>query len=127
MIRLGVFTDEISLDFEEAVKIAVENNLTKLELRGVWGKNVGKLSKDEVDKIKKITEDYDARVAVVGSPFLKCHLGDVEEYREHIKILDNCIYQAHKYETDLIRVFTFWRVYPIEKYWNSIIEKLKVP
>jgi len=126
MIRLGIFTDEISHDFEEAVRVAVENDLRELELRGVWGKNVGKLSKDEVEKIKKITEDYGARIAVIGSPFLKCHLGDVEEYREHIKILDNCIYQAHKYGTNLIRIFTFWRVYPIEKYWDSIIEKLEV-
>jgi len=126
MIRLGVFTDEISHDFEQAVKFAVENDLKQLELRGVWGVNVGRLSKDQMEKIKRIADDYDARVAVIGSPFLKCHLGDPEECREHAKILDNCIYQAHKYGTNLIRVFTFWRVYPIEKYWDSIIEKLQV-
>lgn len=41
-------------------------------------------------------------------------------------MLDNCIRQAHKYEANLDRVFTFWRVESIEKYWDSIIDRLRV-
>lgn len=126
MIRIGIFTDEISQNFEEAVRFAVENDIKNYELRGVWGKNVGSLSKEEVAKIKSIADDYDAKVAVIGSPFLKCNLGNEEEYRAHIKILDNCIYQAHQYGARIIRIFTFWRLDPIEKYWDSIIGRLKV-
>lgn len=126
MIRIGIFTDEISQDFQEAVKFAVENDIKNYELRGVWSKNVGNLSKEEVAKIKSIADDYGARVAVIGSPFLKCNLGNEEEYRAHVKILDNCIYQAHQYGAKVIRIFTFWRVDPIEKHWDSIIGRLKV-
>jgi L-ribulose-5-phosphate 3-epimerase len=126
MIRIGIFTDEISQDFEEAVKSAVENDIKNYELRGVWGKNVGGLSKEDVAKIKSIADDYGARVAVIGSPFLKCNLGNEEEYRAHVKILDNCIYQAHQYGARIIRVFTFWRLTSVEKYWDSIIGRLKV-
>ena len=127
MIRLGIFTDEISQDFEEAVKFAIENDIKDFEIRGVWRKNVGSLNKEEIARIKSIVDDYGARIAVIGSPFLKCNLNNEEEYRAHIKILDNCIYQAHKYETNIIRIFTFWRVKSIEKYWHSIIDKLRVP
>jgi L-ribulose-5-phosphate 3-epimerase len=126
MIRIGVFTDEISQDFEEAVKFAVENDIKNYELRGVWDKNVGSLSKEDVAKIKSIANDYGAKVVVIGSPFLKCNLGNEEEYRAHVKILDNCIYQAHQYGARIIRVFTFWRLTPVEKYWDSIIGRLKV-
>lgn len=127
MFRLGIFTDEISQDFEEAVKFAIENDIKDFEIRSVWRKNVGRLNKEEIARIKSIVDDYGAKIAVIGSPFLKCNLNNEEEYRAHMKILDNCIYQAHKYETNIIRIFTFWRVTPIEKYWNSIIDKLRVP
>jgi len=126
MIRLGIFTDELSQDFEEAVKVALENDIKNLEIRGVWGKNVGNLNKEEVNRIKSIVNNYGVKVAVIGSPFLKCNLDNPEEYREHIKILNKCIYQAHKYDTTIIRIFTFWRLEPTEGYWDSIIDKLRV-
>jgi sugar phosphate isomerase/epimerase len=107
------------------VKFAIKNDIRNYELRGVWGKNVGSLSKEEVAKIKLIIDNYGAKVAVIGSPFLKCNLGDEEEYQTHMKILDNCIYQAHQYGTRIIRIFTFWRLTPIEKYWDFIIGRLK--
>ncbi len=125
MIRLGIVTDEISQDFEEAVKFALENDLRNLEIRHVWGKNVGNLEREEANKIKLIADNYGARVAVVASPFLKCNLNNPKEYRTHLKILDNCIRQAHTYEANIIRIFTFWRVESIERHWDSIIEKLR--
>ncbi len=126
MIRLGIFTDEISQDLEEAVKVALENDIKNLEIRGVWGKNVRNLSKEDVSRIKSIVDDYGVRVAVIGSPFLKCHLDNSEEYRAHIKMLDNFIYQSHQFETNIIRIFTFWRLEPIERRWGSMIEKLRI-
>ena len=38
MIRMGIFTDEISQDFEDAVRFAVENDIINLENSGCMGK-----------------------------------------------------------------------------------------
>lgn len=126
MIQPGILTDEISEDFELAVKIALENGIRNLEIRGVWGKNVGNLKRKEVDRIKSIVDNYGVKIVAIASPFLKCSICDVTEYLSHIKILDNCIFQSHKYGTNIIRIFTFWRLEPVERYWDSMLEKLRI-
>ena len=124
MIHMGIFTDEISQDFEEAVRVAKENGLDHLEIRNVWGKNVSELSRDEIARVRKIVKDYGVQVAIVGSPFLKCSMAD---YDVHMKFLDKLIYECHQWETPLIRSFAINRVEPIEEHWSEFIEKMRAP
>ena len=50
MAKLGVITDGISTDFEHALKVMSENGLDQAELQYLWDKEVGDMSKSEIDK-----------------------------------------------------------------------------
>ena len=80
-MRLGVITDEVSQDFEEALKFAKEFGLECVELRSAWEK--GPFDYDEADilKIKKLSDEYDIPVSAISSPVFKCEYNE-----ENIKI-----------------------------------------
>ena len=122
MIHTGIFSDEISQDLEEAAKVAKASGLERFEIRGVWGKNVSELTRPEIAKVKKIMKDYGLGVSDVGSPFLKCTMA---EYDTHMKFLDKLIYEAHQWDTRLIRSFALTRVEPVEKTYEEFLDKIR--
>ena len=62
IVKFGFFSDEVSDDFDRQLQALAENDITSIELRSVWGKNVMKLSPR---KLKQVVES-----AVLGQFFL---------------------------------------------------------
>ena len=58
MAKLGVITDGISTDFEHALKVMSDNNLNQAELQFLWDKEVGDLSKSEIEKAEELLKTY---------------------------------------------------------------------
>ena len=54
MAKLGVITDGISTDFEHALKVMSDNGLDQAELQYLWDKEVGDMSKSEIDKAEEL-------------------------------------------------------------------------
>jgi hypothetical protein len=80
-------------------------------------KNVMKLTKSEITKLRHLEDDFGMNVASIGSPIGKVKLRDVEDgttnqfipfdrYRE--KEVSRACELAHAFETKLIRGFTFY-------------------
>ena len=133
MIEVCFFADEVSKNFDEAVKLGVEAGANTVEIRGgIWGKSVTTIDDDDVKRMQDVLTRYGARVASVGSPFGKCHHDNPEEYQQHLRHFDRMVELAHAFETQVIRGFAFWnpnrkRELPrpnIGDYLEMIAEKL---
>jgi len=127
MFEIGVFTDEVSQEFDVAIKLAKEFNVRNFEIRSVWERAPHLLTDDDISKIKNTIEKEDFKVVCIASPFLKCDLGDKKQYDEHIKILRRCIGIAKKLNTKIVRGFTFWKKGELKDNWAQIIDNFKEP
>ncbi|MCX7918257.1 MAG: sugar phosphate isomerase/epimerase [bacterium] len=124
MFKLGIITDEISQDFEQAVAFAKKNNLDFVELRSVWDKPPQALDTSDIWKIKELLKRTELKVTCIASPVFKCHIDKADEYQEHLDFLKRCINLAHQLNTNIIRIFTFWKKnLSLEQHWDLLINR----
>jgi len=138
VIHACVFTDELSHDFEEAIRICAELRVPFIELRnGVFGTSVNEIDIKGAEKVKKVIGRYGIRVGCIGSKFGKCSLFDDEEWEQHLQILERQIRYADLWGVRLLRMFSFWvpkeidprsnRRPDLEAYLPRIVERLRGP
>lgn len=121
-MKLSVITDEISMDFAHALDVMSEYNVQGAELRGLWGKNLMDLDDDGVQRAIKIIKEKGAVVSCIASPLYKCdlnadvtvgsgntHFAKDRTHKEQLELLEHAIRLADKFDTRLVRVFSFWR------------------
>jgi len=125
MFRLGVITDEISLDVERAVEVAEELSVDCIELRGCWNKNVKDLTDDEVKRIRRIVESAGLEVVCIASPLFKCDITKEDEVKEHLGFLRRVVEITKLFDAEIVRGFAFWSVEKPDQYWNRVIERLR--
>ena len=83
---LSAFSDEYVDSLVEQCKALNSFGITYMEMRGVNGKNVSTLTKEEVLEAKRMLLDYGIKVSSIGSPLGKIKLdGDVEGHLETAK------------------------------------------
>ena len=107
--KASVFTDEISEDWEEAVRTAAEASLKHVDIRNTWGKSCSALDRGDWRRMADIMERYDVRMGAIQSPFGKVQLDDEAGYRAQLAFLPDLIEQAHFFGTDVIRIFPFFQ------------------
>ena len=128
-MQLAAITDEISQDFEHALDVLLEYGATGAELRGLWETNIADLNAEQVTRAQQALRDRNLRVACLSTPFYKCditpqtenageasgpmHLAVPRDLEQQMEMLQRCIRHAHQFETDLLRVFSFWRKEPL--------------
>lgn len=124
-MRLTAITDEISQDFEHALDVLQEYGARAAELRGLWGTNVADLTDAQVDKALRALDQRQMCVAALSTPFYKCdleraadnpgeaagpmHLAVPRGLDGQLEMLQRCATIAHRLNTRILRVFTFWR------------------
>jgi len=122
-MKVGIFSDGVSQDFEYALEVIKELRVRYVELRSMWGKNLMDLSSNELKRVKELIEKKSLKVSDIASPVFKCHLreerkdkptGDThlfqeENYTEHLKTLEHSFLLAKMFATNIVRVFSFWR------------------
>jgi L-ribulose-5-phosphate 3-epimerase len=108
MIKTCIFADEVSKDFDEAVKLCKEAGASHIEVRGgIWGKDVTTANDDDVQRMQDVLSKYDMKIGCIGSPFGKCSF-EKEEYEKHLKMFYRMVELAHIFDTKIIRMFAFW-------------------
>lgn len=118
-MRLGVITDEVSQDFEEALKFAKEFGLECVELRSAWEKGPFDYNKDDILKIKELADKYGVAVSAISSPVFKCDYTE-ENIKEHTEGLKRLVEFAKILGADKIRCFNFFRN---PKVTNEMVKK----
>lgn len=127
MFKLSVISDEISQDFQRVVDVCSEFGVGMVEPRSIWDTPAHKLTADQISRMKDIMAAANFQVPCIASPFLKCDLGNAEQYQEHLGILRNCIDLAHTFDCKIIRGFTFWRTGPAKDVWQQLLDAYAEP
>ncbi len=109
-IRACIFSDEVSPDFEEAVRLSAEAGAQGLELRNrMFGRSITQITDEDVRSIQAVCRRYGVEVAVIGSPVGKCDLTNPEEIQLHRAHFTRMCALAQAFGTPLIRAFALWR------------------
>ena len=120
--ELSAFTDEYSQDMSEQIKGMLANGIKYTELRGVNGKNVSEITKDEAKEVKNMLDANGLAVWSVGSPLGKIKLTD--DIGKHIDLVKSVCETANVLGTKNIRVFSFYipNTSDIAPYRNQVME-----
>jgi sugar phosphate isomerase/epimerase len=131
--RLGITTDEVSQDFEAALRFAREFGLNWVEIRNLWNQYVTELSLPDVKKARSLLDQYQIRLSVLDTSLYKCALpgtkalrGNKDDYpyQEQDALLRRAIERSELLGSRFIRVFSFWRVENPDTVFDRVVEHL---
>jgi sugar phosphate isomerase/epimerase len=122
--KLGIITDEITQNLDEAVAFLEQYHLHFAELREIWGKNLMAAPQEDLDRAKKLLTAHGIQVSDIGSPIFKWNLPEMpahpNEKRDTFKanfteedadrVLAESFKLARFFGTHKVRIFSYWRV-----------------
>jgi sugar phosphate isomerase/epimerase len=121
-MRLGVITDEVSQNFEDALAFARDYKLDCVELRSAWEKGPFDYEIDDIKKIKALSEEYGIPVTAISSPFFKCEYNE-ENIKIHNEKFEKLVGFAKILGVKKIRCFDFFKNENVTR--KMIIESYK--
>ena len=122
MIKLSAFADEASVELDGQIAALKRNGIHYIELRGLDGKNISKLTVEEAEEYAKRLSDAGIKVWALGSPIGKIKLdGDMDEHME--KLRHTCKL-ARIFGTDKIRMFSFYEAYGDEEKVYALLRQM---
>jgi L-ribulose-5-phosphate 3-epimerase len=137
LFKLGIITDEISPDVEQALDFISSYSLAYCELRELWGKNIMNASQASLERAKALIEQHNLRVSDIGSPVFKYNLPEMPARAEKrdtfhasftdpdtARLLQESFRLAKSFGTDKVRIFSYWRVDDPEKVYANVRERL---
>ena len=136
--KLGIITDELTGQLEDALPFFTRHHLEWCELREMWGKNIMNLSKEELDRARKLIDNAGLKVTDIASPIFKWNLpqmpANADEKRDEFKasfvesdadrLLEQSFALARHFGTHKVRIFSYWRVDEPERAYKFVRERL---
>ena len=122
--KLGIITDELTGQLNEALDFISSYHLRWCELREMWGKNIMNSSRDELDRARDLLVRHGIQASEIASPLFKWNcpqmpakagekrdtFGAIFTEEDADKLLDQSFELARFFGTRMVRVFTYWRV-----------------
>jgi sugar phosphate isomerase/epimerase len=106
MWTLTGLADEIDPELEVQLETLRELDISHLELRGVWGKNVSLLSDEEVERIGLALAHHGMRLSAIASPIGK--IGVLDDFAPHLTTFHRIVRIAERLEAPYVRIFSFY-------------------
>ena len=106
MYKVTGFADEIDSDFEKQIKVLHECNISYMELRSAYGKNISEYTLEEARHLKEILDRENIKVSAIGSPIGKISITD--DFEAHFQLFCHVVALAKLFETKYIRLFSFY-------------------
>lgn len=106
LIMITGFADEISQELEEQLDVLEEEGVRYLDLRGVWGTNVMKLSDLQLDQLEERLHARGFRISSIASPIGKYGIDDI--FAPQLEDLDKAIRIANRFDVRYIRIFSYY-------------------
>ncbi len=103
---LSGFADEADISLDGQIKALADNAMEYVELRHADGINVADFTREKTAEIARKLKEHQIRVSCLGSPIGKINLTDA--FPEHLEKMKQLCDTAHRLETSLIRVFSFY-------------------
>jgi len=144
MAKLGVITDGINMDLEQALKVMSEYGLTWAELQFIWDKEVGDHTDEEIDIMKALLSQYNMNVTCIARHnfaglCMKTTTVVDDVYKQHMAALKRCIKTAKELGTDTVRVMSgrkemiIFGTHGAEKWvastgsWDNLLRLMEAP
>jgi len=136
--NLGIITDELTGNLDEALTFISGQGLHWGELREIWGKNLMNSPQEDLDRAKQLLAQNKIRVSEIASPIFKWNLPSMpakaNEQRDEYKasfteqdadaLLDKAFRLAHFFGTQKVRIFTYWRVENPDRAYPAVRDRL---
>lgn len=136
--KLGIITDELTNQLDEALAFISSYGLAWCELREIWANNIMNAPQEDLDRAKKLLDQHKIQVSDIASPIFKWNLPEVpakaNEKRDEFKasftepdatpLLEKSFKIAHHFGTHKVRVFSYWRVDDAEKAYPYVRDRL---
>lgn len=124
-INIYSFADEANEKIEGQIEAMQRNALTGIEIRNINGRNVVELENKEAMEVKKQLDAAGLKVISIGSAIGKIDI-EKDDFVKHIEKFKYSIEKANIFETDKIRMFSFFipEDKPSEFFRNEVIERL---
>ena len=125
MIKLCAFADEADKSLEGQIEALRRNGLGYIELRGINGTNISKITYEQAEVYSKQLADAGIKVWSIGSPIGKIKISD--DLDAHKALLRHVCRLAKIFGTDKIRMFSFFEAYDCEeKVFSELSEMVKI-
>ena len=105
-IKLSAFADEYASSLDGQIQGLGELGIKYIEVRSLDGKNISKMSSDEVKAAKQKFDAAGISVSAIGSPLGKIHLGG--DLREHMEKAKQVFETANILDARYVRMFSFY-------------------
>jgi len=124
-LKLAIVSDEISQDFEHALKVIKELGVDYVEIRTLWNKNIVMLSDTELDNARSLIRKYGLTVSHIASPAFKIYIDDEAGFKQHLQYLRRAIELTKLFDLNYTRIFTFWFQGDMEHYMDKLVDKIQ--
>ena len=104
--KLYAFADEASKEMDGQIRAMLRNGLQGLEIRGVDGENVSKITLEKAKEVRKMQDDNGLITWSVGSPIGKIKLTD--DLPAHLDTFRHTLEVAHILGAENLRLFSFY-------------------
>jgi sugar phosphate isomerase/epimerase len=106
LVTVTGFADEISPDLEEQMNVMESEGISHIEFRSVNGKNVLKLTDEELKKVKDQLDARGFQISSIGSPLGKYGIRD--DFTVELASLKRACEIANYLNSSYIRVFSYF-------------------
>lgn len=107
---LSVFTDELNLDFYDALPILREWGMKYVDFRGrINGKSIENQTEAELHELKRVLDENGMKVGAIQSSLCKVHLPNEERRQKELVKLEGVIRAANILNCKLVRCFNYWQ------------------
>ncbi len=104
--RFSAFSDEYSPVIDEQIHGLLENDIHMMEIRGVDGTGIADITEEKAHEVKAKLDAAGIKISAIGSPIGK--IGIKDSFTKHKKLLHHVCKLANIFETDKIRIFSFY-------------------
>jgi len=119
-MKLAIVSDEISLDFREAVDYGVEWGIDNFEIRNLTTGRVPYITNEELDQVLEVKEEYDITISAISPGLFQIPLNEEQQLKLD---LEQRIYDSFRFADKLgtrdVIIFGFQR-YPKEPNTNYV-------
>jgi len=104
--KISGFADEIAESVDTQFEVLNKLNMGYFEPRGIDGKNISRLTDEEVAHLKERMDVAGIKISSIGSPIGKMKLED--DFTEHFAKFQRVVEIAKLLDTKYIRMFSFY-------------------
>ena len=109
MFKLGIITDELSQDLDEALAFSKKMGLECFELRSAWDRAPFTFTHEDWQTVQALADKYSLPCLSVSSPLFKCDYFDRATVDAQIRDFEKMAEEASAIGVKMVRTFDFFK------------------